>query len=223
MAAYSIVLLSAIAIPTIFNISEPDVFAFPKTVLTVAMAAVLVVVMVIRWLASPTPFQVPRSGLVAALGVFLAWSVLAWWFATDRLHALVGERLQFQGLAVTGAYAVFMVTAWVTVRTPQRRMLFILAVAAGGTLVALYAVAQRAGLDPIWPSLPDDRVFSIDRAGERARRVPGAGDPHGRCPGGVAGPWPHCRGWSRHAHARCPGVHPQSRCGISAWSRQPSP
>jgi O-antigen ligase len=98
--------------------------------------------------------------LAVALGVFLAWSVLAWWFATDRLHALVGERLQFQGLAVTGAYAVFMVTAWATVRTPRRQMLFLLAVAAGGTIVALYAVAQRAGLDPIWPTLPRDRVFS---------------------------------------------------------------
>ena len=159
MAAYSIVLLSAIAIPAIFNISQPDVFAFPKTVLTVCMAAVLVVVMAVWWLASPTRL-VPRSGLAATLGVFLAWSLLAWWFATDRLHALLGERLQFQGLVVTGAYAVFMVTAWATVRTPQRRLLFLLAVAAGGTLVALYAVAQWAGLDPIWPAIPRDRVFS---------------------------------------------------------------
>jgi O-antigen ligase len=32
--------------------------------------------------------------------------------------------------------------------------------AAGGTLAAGYAIAQRAGLDPIWPTLPHDRVFS---------------------------------------------------------------
>jgi O-antigen ligase len=160
VAAFSILVLSAIAIPAIFNISQADVFAFPKTVLTVAMAAVLVVVMGVCWLASPARFAVLRSGLAAALGAFLAWSLLAWWFAVDRLHALVGEQLQFQGLAVTGAYAVFMVTAWATVRTPRRRLLFLLAVAIGGTLVALYAVAQRAGLDPIWPALPRDRVFS---------------------------------------------------------------
>ena len=159
-AAFTIVLLSAIAIPAVFSISQPDVFALPKTVLTISIAVVLAGLLAARSLAGGIPLRVRQSVLAAALVVFVGWNLLAWGFALDRAQALIGEQLQYQGLAASMAYVVFMLTAWITVRSPRRRMLFLLAVAAGGTLVAGYAVAQRAGFDPVWPTLPYDRVFS---------------------------------------------------------------
>lgn len=149
-----------IAIPAVFSTSQADVFALPKTVLAIGMAVVLAGLMAARRLAHALPKYIARSVVAAALLVFGGWNLLAWWLAQDRAHAMVGERLQYQGLAVAAAYVVFLLSAWITIRSPRRRTLLLLAVAAGGTLVAAYALAQRAGLDPIWPTLPLDRVFS---------------------------------------------------------------
>jgi O-antigen ligase len=90
----------------------------------------------------------------------LGWNLVATWFAVDRTQAIVGEGLQYQGLATILAYVVFLLAAWTTVRGRWRQTLFLLSVAAGATFVATYAVIQRAGLDPIWSTLPYDRVFS---------------------------------------------------------------
>jgi O-antigen ligase len=159
-AAFSVLLLSTIAIPAVFSTSQADVFALPKTVLAIAMAVVLAGLMAARWLAHALPKDAARSVVVGTLGFFGGWNLLAWWLAQDRDHAMVGERLQYQGLAAIAAYVVFLLSAWITVRSARRRTVFLLAVAAGGTLVAAYAVVQRAGMDPIWPTLPLDRVFS---------------------------------------------------------------
>jgi O-antigen ligase len=159
-AAFSVLLLSTIVIPAVFSTSQADVFALPKTVLAIGMAVVLVGLLAARGLAHAVPKHVPRSVVAAALVVFGGWNLLAWWLAQDRAHAMVGERLQYQGLAAIAAYVVFLLTAWITVRSLRRRTLFLLAAAAGGTLVAAYALVQRARLDPIWPTLPLDRVFS---------------------------------------------------------------
>ena len=124
------------------------------------MAVVLVGLVALRWLAHAVPKRVGWSFVGVALVAFGGWNLLAWGLAPDQVHALVGERLQYQGLAAIFAYVVFMLSAWITVRSARRRTQFLLATAAGGTFVAGYAIAQRAGLDPIWPTLPHDRVFS---------------------------------------------------------------
>ena len=159
-AAFSVVLSSGIAIPAIFSTALPDVFALPKTILAVALAALLVVLLTIRLIATGLPLRRPRSPLALALGLFVGWNLVATWFAIDRTQAIIGERLQYQGLATIVAYVVFLLAAWTTVRGPRRQGIFLLSVAAGAALVATYAVIQRAGLDPIWLTLPYDRVFS---------------------------------------------------------------
>lgn len=159
-AAFSVVVSSGIAIPAIFSIALPDVFALPKTILAVALAALLVVLLTIRLIATGLPLRRPPSPLALALGVFVGWNLVATWFAIDRTQAIIGERLQYQGLASILAYVVFLLAAWTTVRGPRRQGIFLLSVAAGAALVATYAVIQRAGLDPIWLTLPYDRVFS---------------------------------------------------------------
>jgi len=159
-AAFSVVASSAIAVPAIFSISQPDVFALPKTILTLALAGLLAGLLTVREIASgPRPWP-PYPVLTAALVVFVGWNLLAFWFAIDRQQALFGERLQFQGLASILAYVVFLIAAWITVRGPRRQSLLLASVAAGASLVATYALVQRAGLDPIWLTLPHDRVFS---------------------------------------------------------------
>jgi len=159
-AAFSVVVSCSIAIPAIFSIALPDVFALPKTILAVALAALLVVLLMIRLIATGLPLRRPQSPLALALGVFVGWNLVAAWFAIDRTQAIVGEGLQYQGLATILAYVVFLMAAWTTVRGPRRQDIFLLSVAAGAALVATYAVIQRAGLDPIWLTLPYDRVFS---------------------------------------------------------------
>ena len=159
-AAFSVVLLSAVAVPLVFSTAQADVFAFPKTAVAIGLAVVLAGLLVCRWIAAEPSPHIQRSALTYSLIFFAGWSLIAWWFAVDRTHALFGERLQFQGLVTALAYVVFLVGAWMTVRGPRRQLLFFLAVTATATVISAYALMQRAGLDPIWPTLPHDRVFS---------------------------------------------------------------
>jgi O-antigen ligase len=158
-AAFSVVVSATVAIPLVFSIATPDVFALPKTVLAVAIAALLTALLVVRWWALGRPLPSPSS-LAIALGAFVAWNVLAAWLAVDRWHALAGEQYQHQGLAAILAYVVFFTAAWTTLRGDLRQTIFLIAVTTGAVVVATYALVQRAGLDPIWSTLPEDRVFS---------------------------------------------------------------
>ncbi len=159
-AAFTVLVTSSLAVPLTFSVAQPDVFALPKTLVAGALAAMLAALLTVRWLAIGRPTHLPRSALAAALAFYLTWSVIATAFAIDQTQALVGERLQYQGLIATMSYAVFFLGALATVRTPQRRRLLLLSIAAGAVLVSTYAIFQRLGLDPIWPYLPYGRVFS---------------------------------------------------------------
>lgn len=159
-AAFVVLVISTLAVPLTFSVAQPDVFALPKTLVAVALAAVVATFLTVRWLAIGRPTHLPRSALAAALVFYLVWNVIATALAIDRNQALIGERLQFQGLIATLTYAVFFLTALTTVRTPQRRRLLMLTIAAGAVVVSTYAILQRLGLDPIWPYLPYGRVFS---------------------------------------------------------------
>jgi O-antigen ligase len=121
---------------------------------------VLAALLTVRWIATGLHVRRPRSLLAAALLVFVGWNFVAMWFAVDRTQAIFGEQLQYQGLATILAYVAFLQGARTTLRGRGRQTLFLLSVAAGATLVATYAVIQRVGLDPIWSTLPQDRVFS---------------------------------------------------------------
>ena len=157
-ASFTVVVAATVALPLVISISGPDVFAAPKTVLAVAFAGILFALLILRWTASREVFR--PSPLAVAIVAFVAWNVLATGLAIDPWHALVGEQLQYQGLAATLAYAVFFIAGYSTIRDVRRRTVFVVAIAIAGAIVAIYALIQRAGLDPIWSRLPDDRVFS---------------------------------------------------------------
>jgi O-antigen ligase len=158
-AAFSVVVSAAVAVPLIFSIAVDDVFALPKTVMAVSMAGLVAVLLTVRWAASGRPLP-SATALTVALLAFVVWNLLAAWFAVDPWHALVGEKYQYQGLGATLSYAVFLVGGWATVRSDWRQGVVLTGVAVGAVIVVGYALIQRAGLDPIWSTLPDDRVFS---------------------------------------------------------------
>ena len=158
-AGFSVVVGGTVTIPVIFSIAHDDVFALPKMALTASLASLLAVLLVGHWLAGGRPMRRP-TWLAIALGSFAGWNLLAAWFAIDSWHALVGEAYQYQGLVASLAYGTFLIGAWSTVRTESRRGILLVGVAASAVVVATYALLQRMGLDPIWSTLPRDRVFS---------------------------------------------------------------
>jgi O-antigen ligase len=100
----------------------------------------------------------PADVAVALLAVL---SVAAWAASSDPRQSLYGERLQYQGLLTALLYAGLYAVARVCVVDIRGLRHLAVACAAGGTLVAAYALVQRAGLDPVWHGyLPEGRVFS---------------------------------------------------------------
>ena len=160
-AVFGVLLVAAIALPSIFSIENADVFAMPKTVVAIGLAAVLTPLLAVRWLAASwTLDDLRRKPLVWAIVAFVTLNLLAAAFAIDRHHALFGEKLQFQGLATTLAYVVFLLAAWTSVGTSGRRTALLWAVAVAAAVAAVYAVVQRLAIDPIWDILIEGRVFS---------------------------------------------------------------
>lgn len=160
-ATFATLAAAVIAVPITFSIADEDVFARPKMVLTIGLASTVAMLLVVRWLAMRRPALPPaRRPLALALAVFVGWNVLAVGFAVDPAHALAGEPFQYQGLLAFVAYAILFIGAWTTVRTARRRRTLFTALVASAAVVAGYAVLQRIGLDPIWSTLHEGRVFS---------------------------------------------------------------
>lgn len=160
-AMAGVLVVAAIALPTIFSVENADVFAMPKAIVAVGLAAVLAPMVAARWLlARWTLDDARRTPLLWALLAFVVLNLVAAWFAINPRHALFGERLQYQGLGTTLAYVVYLVAAWTAIRTDGRRGLLLWGVTVSATVAAIYALMQRADLDPIWNILIEDRVFS---------------------------------------------------------------
>ncbi len=146
-------------VPAVFWIEAEEIFAIPKLVALVTIASVCVIVVGVASLVVPRPQ--PRlclvDAFVAAYGLAVAVS-----FATsvDPGLSLWGERFQRQGLVPTLTYVALYGLARLAISDHRRFGSIVRSAAAGATFVAVYAVMQRAGLDPIWDELPQGRVFS---------------------------------------------------------------
>jgi putative inorganic carbon (HCO3(-)) transporter len=162
-APAGVVLTSCVVAPCIFWTRIEAVFVVPKlAALWVALAIGLVLVGIGVVATGRLPRDVRWVPLVdVPVAVFLVLGVAAWAFSTDREQSLYGERLQHQGLLALLLYVGFFCLARLSIVDHQRLRLMSLAVAGGATLVAGYALVQKAGLDPIWDGyLPGGRVFS---------------------------------------------------------------
>jgi O-antigen ligase len=161
-AAFGVLLAAVAGIPVTFSIANADVFAMPKTIVAVGLAVLLLLLLGVRWIAIGARVRDLRSNPLAwALTAFVGWNLLAFPFAVDPGHALIGEPRQFQGLVTTLVYPVYLLAAWTTLRAPWRRTMLLAAMVLGALVVAGYAIVQGADLDPIWTNLDeDDRAFS---------------------------------------------------------------
>src|SRR5262245_2572874 len=162
-APAGVVLASCVVVPCIFWTRIEAVFVVPKlAALWAALAIGLVLVAIGVVATGRLPRRVRWAPLVdVPVGAFVVLGLAAWAFSTDREQSLYGERLQHQGLLTLLLYVGFFYLARLSIVDRCRLRLLSLAVACGGTLVAAYALVQKAGLDPIWDGyLPGGRVFS---------------------------------------------------------------
>ena len=162
-AEAALLMAAALIIPTLFTIALADVFVLPKiTALRVTLVAALILT---AWGASQrrgaTAFAASGASqaIDLALLVFGGLTVLATVFSIDPAHSLLGENEQYQGLLTTLMYVAFFYLARSSIADHRRLSLLAVAVTAGASLVAGYAVVQQLHLDPIW-STWKGRVFS---------------------------------------------------------------
>jgi O-antigen ligase len=162
-APAGVVLASCVVVPCVFWTTIEAVFVVPKlAALWAALAIGLVLVAVGVVATGRLPPRARWAPLVdVPVGAFVVLGLAAWAFSTDREQSLYGERLQHQGLLTLLLYVGFFYLARLSIVDTRRLRLLSGAVAVGATLVAGYALVQKAGLDPIWDGyLPGGRVFS---------------------------------------------------------------
>jgi putative inorganic carbon (hco3(-)) transporter len=162
-APAGVVLASCVVVPCIFWTRIEAVFVVPKLAALWAALAIGLVLVAVGVVATG---RLPRGARWVPLvdvpvAAFVALGIAAWAFSTDREQSLYGERLQHQGLLTLLLYVGFFYLVRLSITDQDRLRLLSWAVAAGATLVAAYALVQKAGLDPIWEGfLPGGRVFS---------------------------------------------------------------
>ena len=162
-ALVGLVCATCVVVPCVFTTRLDAVFVVPKlAVLWAALAIGLALVAAGTLVTGAAP---SGARAIAAVDLpvvaFVGLTVAAWAFSTDRGQSFYGERLQHQGLLTLFLYLGFFYLVRVSVTDAVRMRLLRWAIAAGATLVAGYALVQKAGWDPIWEGyLPSGRVFS---------------------------------------------------------------
>ncbi len=159
-ALAAIIVASCLVVPLLFTIALQDSFALPKVTALQIIVVVGLVLLAVRLAVSgisKTAFVGPLDIAVLALVLF---NIAAFAFSIDPRQSLNGEYLQYQGLLSILLYVGFFYLARTSLRDERRLALLFTGIAAGGTVVAAYALVQKAGFDPIWSYTPEGRVFS---------------------------------------------------------------
>lgn len=164
IALAGLLLGAVVVVPLLFTIASADVFVLPKlTALRVALIAGLLLLGLsatrrVGGISSPTS----RATRVmdVALIAYAVLTALATVTSIDPGLSLVGQDEQYQGLLTTLLFIAFFYLARVSLKSQRGLSLLLVAAAAGGAVVAGYALLQQLHLDPIWTDLWKDRVFS---------------------------------------------------------------
>jgi len=159
-ALAALILASCLVVPLLFTIALQDTFALPKvTALRIIVVAGLVL-LAVRLAVSGVRQTAFLGALDIAVLAFVLLNIAAFAFSVDPNQSLSGEYLQYQGLLSILLYVGFFYFARTSLRGERRVMLLFASIAAGGAVVAAYALVQKAGFDPIWSYTPEGRVFS---------------------------------------------------------------
>ena len=154
----ALLLAACVIVPVLFSLSQDDVFALPKSIALLTVGVVAVVpVAVVTAIIGVEALRFPLGADAILLLAFVALNAAAWFSSLDVLHSLTGEPFQYQGFLSVLLYAWFLCIARWSIRTPRRLLLLFGAIVTGAVVVAIYAICQWAGLDPIWDA--PDRVY----------------------------------------------------------------
>ncbi len=156
----ALLVAGAVVVPLVFDTGRADAFAAPKTAVLRAVLVAALAVAVVRFARRGLAGLTGHRVLDIAVGIFVVTQLAAFAFSIDRGQSLAGEPLQLQGLAAVLAYVTSFYLARLTLGTEPRLAVLLAAVSAAGAVVAVYALAQRAGADPWWDELLRGRVFS---------------------------------------------------------------
>ena len=161
-ALFAVIAVACIAVPAVFTTRVQAVFVVPKLGLLWGLLAVCIGIAAFQTLVLARPLGLRPVWVVdAAVVSFMGLTTLAWIFSSDQEQSLFGERLQHQGLLTTLLYVAWFYVARNAISEVADLRWLLAFVAAGGALVAGYALVQKTGLDPVWEGfVPDGRVFS---------------------------------------------------------------
>ncbi len=159
-ALAAIILASCFVVPLVFTIALQDTFALPKVTALRIIVVVGLVLLAVRLAVGGVRQTAFLGPLDIAVLAFVLLNIAAFAFSVDPNQSLSGEYLQYQGLLSILLYVGFFYFARTSLRGERRVMLLFASIAAGGTVVAAYALVQKAGFDPIWSYTPEGRVFS---------------------------------------------------------------
>jgi hypothetical protein len=155
--------VAAGTVPLVVVAARPDPFVLPKLAVlwaVLGICSVLAAGGVGIGGAAGLELRV-RPHLDLAIVSFLILGGAAAIASIDPMQSLIGERGQYQGLLTTFMYVAFFFVARLSVTTDARARLLLTAVSSGASLVAVYAIAQRLGVDPVWGGDEEvRRVFS---------------------------------------------------------------
>ncbi len=159
-ALAAIILASCLVVPLLFTIALQDTFALPKVTALRIIVVVSLLLLAVRLAVSGVRKTLLIGPLDIAVLAFVLLNVAAFAFSIDPRQSLNGEYLQYQGLLTILLYVGFFYLARTSLRDERRLRLVFASIAAGGAVVAAYALVQKAGFDPIWSYTPEGRVFS---------------------------------------------------------------
>lgn len=159
-AQAALVLASCLVVPLLFSLAQRDMFALTKLTALQVIAILGILLLVERWAFGGQRQGISLAPLDIILLALVLLNVVACVFSIDPIQSLTGEDLQYQGLLSVLLYVAFFYLAYTSLTDESRIVLLFGSMAIGATLVAAYAVVQRARLDPIWGYPPDGRPFS---------------------------------------------------------------
>jgi O-antigen ligase len=162
MALLIVIAIACVAVPAAFTTRIQAVFVVPKLGVLWGLLAACICILAVQAFLSSEPLSVrPVWAVDVAVVAFVCLTTLAWLFSSDGDQSLYGERLQHQGLLTLLLYVGWFYVARVAISDIEDLRRLLAVAAAGGAVVAGYALVQKAGLDPVWEGyLPGGRVFS---------------------------------------------------------------
>jgi len=143
-----LLILLAIIVPILRVTPLQDDVVLPKLAATATFAGAALIVAAVQLVRGR--LELPRwpALLWLAIAAFVIVNVAAFRTAVDWRWSLLGEYQRYQGLGTTLLYVLLFGVSALAVRQTRDLRWLLLAVFAAGAGTAIYALIQKAGLDP---------------------------------------------------------------------------